>query len=269
MGQQQNLIPFLKWPGGKRWLFNNSFVERLPPFERYIEPFLGGGAGFFTLQPRRAILSDINPELINVYRQIRDAPKAIAIGLQQLQERHSKEHYYGVRKLVPKDDLQKAVRTLYLNRTCWNGLYRLNRRGQFNVPIGTKNSVVLKSDNFSAASDILKNAILQVSDFSDTIREAGDGDLVFIDPPYTVSHNNNGFIKYNESIFSWDDQQRLRISAFEARDRGAQVLMTNADHDSVRDLYGSAKRLTSVERSSVLSGTAAFRTKTTELLIEL
>ena len=121
--------PFLKWAGGKRWLFNSDFVAQLPAFERYIEPFLGGGAGFFSLKPKRAILADVNPELINLYQQIRAHPCLIKEGVLDFHQRHSAEFYYETRANLPRDPLARALRMLYLNRACWNGLYRLNRGG--------------------------------------------------------------------------------------------------------------------------------------------
>ncbi|CAN5117933.1 hypothetical protein BH09PSE3_BH09PSE3_20120 [soil metagenome] len=213
--------PFLKWAGGKRWLFNSQFVEHLPNYKRYLEPFLGGAAGFFRLNPTSAVLSDVNPELINLYTQVRDHPLCIQAGMADLHGRHSAELFYEMRADIPTSPLDQAIRMLYLNRTCWNGLYRLNLSGKFNVPIGTKDQVVLDTDDFNQASARLKNASLLNADFEIVMNMAGEDDLVFVDPPYTVKHNMNGFVKYNESIFTWADQVRLRDAAARAAKRGA------------------------------------------------
>lgn len=263
------LVPFLKWAGGKRWLFTEAFVSNLPRYDRYVEPFVGGGAGFFALSPRAALLADVNNELINLYQQIRDQPAAIARGIEELQRKHSHEFYYELRSSLPQDKLSRALRTLYLNRACWNGLYRLNRNGQFNVPKGTKERVILDSDDFGQAAKLLAVADLKVSDFESTLNDVGAGDLVFIDPPYTVKHNMNGFVKYNESIFTWEDQRRLQDCAMSAARRGANVIVTNADHESIRELYKSAKEMQPVHRASVLAANPNFRSRTTELLIHL
>ncbi|RYG88013.1 MAG: Dam family site-specific DNA-(adenine-N6)-methyltransferase [Alphaproteobacteria bacterium] len=259
--------PFLKWAGGKRWLFTDEFIKGLPPFDRYCEPFLGGGAGFFRLAPIRADLSDVNVELINLYKQIRDNPIDFGAALKSFHQQHSKDFYYLVRSSKFEPDLMGAVRTLYLNRTCWNGLYRVNQRGEFNVPIGTKTSIFDEREDFEAISETLQRTTLNVSDFEAAIDRCGEGDLAFVDPPYTVRHNMNGFVKYNEAIFSWADQERLARAIKRAASRGTRVILTNADHPSVRELYDEIGTIQSIARSSVISGSVKGRSKTTELLV--
>ena len=158
---------------------------------------------------------------------------------------------------------------LYLNRVCFNGIYRVNRRGEFNVPVGTKTRVVLPTDDFPAASRLLGKAEIVQGGFSTVIRNAGDGDFVFSDPPYTVRHNNNGFIKYNEILFSWLDQVSLADELIGAKERGARILCTNANHASVRELYeGKGFKLSVVSRYSSISASAAKRGYYEELLIQ-
>ncbi|MBJ6134971.1 Dam family site-specific DNA-(adenine-N6)-methyltransferase [Ochrobactrum sp. Q0168] len=263
------MLPFLKWAGGKRWLFNDNFIKTLPKFERYIEPFLGGGAGFFALEPNAALISDVNSELINLYENVRDNPAGIIQLLQDHQANHSKDYYYYIRQQVPVSSLESAARMLYLNRTCWNGLYRLNQRGEFNVPIGSKTAVLLPSDDFFRASSILKQAEIIQGDFEKVLSRAGSGDLVFIDPPYTVAHNMNGFVKYNEKIFTWSDQIRLKKSIESAAARGASIILSNANHISVAELYGDLGTKSEVSRHSVISGSSAFRGTTTELIVRV
>lgn len=263
---EARLIPFLKWAGGKRWLVANHADIFPQEFERYIEPFLGSGAVYFHLRPGRAILTDVNSDLINAYQVVRDKWKRLKGALARHQELHSDDYFYEMRAVSPRGDVDRAARFLYLNRTCWNGLYRVNRRGEFNVPRGTKNSVILDSDDFEALSDSLKETTLSVSDFEVSIDLAGEGDLLFVDPPYTVKHNNNGFVKYNDKIFSWEDQVRLRDALVRANGRGAMIVMTNANHESVRGLY-EGFNLYALSRQSVLAGLVAGRGATEELLV--
>ncbi len=260
------MVPFLKWAGGKRWLFTPEFINMLPKHNRYIEPFLGGGAGFFALEPGKAILSDVNPELIELYEAVRDNPVGLRRQIAIHQAEHSKDYYYMIRRSRPNTKVRRAARTLYLNRTCWNGLYRRNLNGEFNVPIGTKNTVILDTDDFDYASNLLLTASLKSTDFEETISQAVEGDLLFVDPPYTVKHNMNGFVKYNEKIFSWADQVRLKEALLNASERGASIIVTNADHQSTRELYNDSFYYRPVRRASVLSGKPSGRGATTEAL---
>jgi DNA adenine methylase len=258
--------PFLKWAGGKRWLAASYALPASSTFVRYIEPFLGGGAVFFALSPERSLLSDVNSELIGLYHVVRDDPERLKRILDLHQALHSPDHYYATRAEVPTTAVERAARMLYLNRTCWNGLYRVNTKGQFNVPIGTKNLVTTGSEDFKSIAMLLSKADIRNSDFEATIEEAKSGDFLFVDPPYTVKHNMNGFVKYNENIFSWADQIRLCDSVKSAAKRGAAVMITNADHESVRELYKSDFTYSSLTRSSVLSGLSSGRGSTTEAL---
>lgn len=262
------MLPFLKWAGGKRWLVQSGQLEIPHRYERFIEPFLGGGAVFFSLAPKRALLSDVNLELIELYETVRDEPERLRIILEWHQEKHSPTHYYAIRNRRYRDKTWRAARTLYLNRTCWNGLYRLNRRGEFNVPIGTKSQILLE-ESFDAAAELLRGADLRCSDFEDSVNEAASGDLLFVDPPYTAKHNFNGFLKYNESIFSWDDQIRLRDACLRAANRGAYVIVTNADHESLRTLYSGHAAYEPLVRQSVLAANSQHRCRTTEALFVL
>lgn len=261
-------IPFLKWAGGKRWLA--AYVSELLPshFENYIEPFLGSAAMFGAIKPTRALLSDVNEELINTYLQVCDDPAGIEAALQELQGLHSDLYYYAKRAESPTRPLERAARFIYLNRTCFNGIYRVNQRGQFNVPRGTKNSVVLPNDDFASAAQILARAKIACQDFEVTISKAQKGDLVFCDPPYTVAHNNNGFVRYNEQMFSWNDQVRLKEALVQASSRGALVLLTNAAHESIRSLYEpSGFTCIRIGRQSVIGGGNQYRGSYAEYLI--
>ena len=259
------IVPPLKWAGGKRWFVSNYHHLLPKKFNRYIEPFLGSGAVFFSMQPKSALISDLNPELINLYETIRDEPKRLERKLKEHQRRHCVDYYYEMRSLQPRNNVTTAARTLYLNRTCWNGLYRVNLKGEFNVPKGTKDTVVLLTDNFVKVSEALHAAEIKCQDFEATIDSAGDGDFLFVDPPYTVAHNNNGFIKYNQNLFKWEDQLRLRDSLERAVVRGAYVLVTNAAHKSVIDIYHNFNQVV-IDRAGVIAGAASARGNFQELV---
>lgn len=262
--RNHKLQPFIKWAGGKRWLINDPSFD-IPAYTgNYIEPFLGGGAVFFHIKPEKSLISDVNPRLIEVYHAIQTCWEAVENELRRLQRLHSKDFYYAERARKRKKIHTRAAQFLYLNRTCFNGLYRENLKGEFNVPIGTKSKIISDSENFSEISGALQGADIRVADFEETIRSAGAGDLIFADPPYTTSHNLNGFLKYNQNIFSWEDQIRLKDSIVAAVGRGAKAILTNADHDSIHKLYGNAGEYRPVGRSSVMAGKALHRIKTTE-----
>lgn len=268
-GSKENTCPspFLKWAGGKRWLVQNHRYLFETSYERYIEPFLGSAAVFFYMQPKRAILSDRNECLIDTYRSIKDDWESLYSRLVQHHAHHSKEYYYQIRSKEYEQKVDQAAQFIYLNRTCWNGLYRVNQSGRFNVPIGTKSSVILPTDDFESISTVLSGVDLLATDFETTISNAGKNDFLFVDPPYTVKHNNNGFVKYNQTLFSWDDQIRLCESLVDAKNRGAKIVVTNADHESIRKLYKKDFKIAKVERLSIISGKSEARGRVSELVI--
>lgn len=267
---EEALSPFLKWAGGKRW-FVRRHADLFPAtYNRYFEPFLGGGAVYFHLRPQQAVLNDINPEVIAAYQAIKEHWVGLRKSLAYHQRCHDADddYYYAVRARTPATLVQQASRMIYLNRTCFNGIYRVNRQGKFNVPRGSKDSVLMDTDNFKSMATLLASADLRVGDFEDVINEAGEDDLIFADPPYTVRHNLNGFVKYNEVLFSWADQERLARALKRAAARGAKVLATNANHHSVRSLYESWDFLArSVSRFSQISADGASRKQFEELII--
>lgn len=270
VNDQTKLLPFLKWAGGKRW-----FVEKhrnlIPAsFNVYIEPFLGAGAMFFALSPKTAILSDLNPDLINLYRVVRDQPSKLQNAISRYQKKHSEEFYYEERGKCYRSNLKRGAQMLYLNRTCFNGLYRVNLSGKFNVPIGSKTNVVMETDNFFSASEALGSKVeLQCSDFEIVIDRAEQGDFLFVDPPYTVKHNYNNFLKYNDQIFSWDDQLRLANALRRASSRDVKILALNAHHEAVIDLYKDLGETHTVSRSSVIAGKSNARGNYEELAVTI
>ena len=265
---ESDLLPFLKWPGGKRW-FVGKHLSEVPSFGgTYFEPFLGSASLFFALRPPKAILSDMNGELVNVYRVMKSRPHKLFSLLQGHASKHSEQHYYSIRADVPKSTIEKAARFLYLNRSCFNGIYRVNARGEFNVPKGSKEKIILDGDDFGAISKQLRASEICVSDFEAIIDQAQGNDLIFADPPYTVRHNNNGFRSYNEKLFSWQDQERLAASLERATKRGAKVIATNANHASVKELFESHGFVTHpTSRFSSISGKGGARKMYEELII--
>lgn len=259
--------PFLKWLGGKRWLM--PFLEaRLSyaKYSRYIEPFLGGGAPFFYIGLKPALLSDINGQLINAYIQVRDNPDEIIRRLRLIPV--SAQTYHRMRILAPTSPIVRAVRFLYLNRTAFNGVYRVNRRGDFNVPFGRyrRGTKILWEQNLIVdASQALEGAHIFCSDFETPVNSAKDGDLLYCDPTYTTMHDNNGFRKYNEICFSWADQERLASACHRATARGAKVVVSNAYHHDIRNLYYGFEAIV-VRRNSVLCADSAKRRSVKEYL---
>jgi DNA adenine methylase len=223
---------------------------------------------FFHLKPARALLGDINAELVNVYKAIKDNWVGLEDLLREHHGRHGFRYYYRIRDMELRAPLSRAAQFLYLNRTCFNGIYRVNLDGKFNVPKGTKDKVLVDTDNFIEISRCLTNAELRASDFESLVDDARKGDFLFADPPYTVRHNINGFLKYNETLFSWADQERLATALARARKRGVTIVGTNANHKSVRELYKDhGFRLSVVSRYSSISASSESRRQFDELLI--
>ncbi len=251
--------PILRWAGGKTWLLKGLHRFLPATFNDYHEPFVGGGSVFFNMQPGgKSYLSDSNADLITAYCELRDHLDSVIHKLKQFQ--NTQESYYQIRDTKFFLPAERAAQFIYLNRTCFNGLYRVNLKGEFNVPYGFKSyKQLFDFDRLRRFSERLKSAILRCGDFQDSIQNVNKGDLVFLDPPYTVSHIKNGFIKYNEKLFSWVDQKRLASFIEEIRRRGAYYILTNAKHDSIQKLFGRIDTPTSVWRASVIGGKLARR----------
>lgn len=263
----EKVAPFLRWAGGKRWLVQ-YLVDLLGElqFGTYHEPFLGGAAVFFGLDiPGRANLSDVNSDLIATYEQVRACPADVAALLKQHHNRV--DHYYKVRAHTPDDPTARAARFIYLNHTSFNGIYRVNLDGMYNVPFGNRdNPIIPTTAHLEAAARRLAQAELRVEDFETAIQRVKPRDLVFLDPPYTVAHNLNGFIKYNQRLFSFEDQRRLNTALSVIRDVGAFYVLTNAAHESISTLFTSTDRQLLLSRRNVIGGKNAKRGSATEFL---
>ena len=237
--------PFLKWAGGKTQLLSH-YAPHLP--DRidgvYHEPFIGGGAMFFHLKPTVAVLSDINSRLINCYRAVRDVPEEL-IGLLKLHEQmNSEEHFYGQRSLCPIEiysfDLQDAARFIYLNRTCFNGLYRVNSKGEFNVSYGKyKSPNICDAENLRLCSKALQGVPLHWQSWEDSLCLVRSNAFVFMDPPYfPIAEQKTNFNSYAKP-FTADDHRCLADWAHDLVEFGSQVLIANADTQEARHLYDS------------------------------
>lgn len=250
--------PFLRWAGGKTWLtdFVLSLTKDLE-INRYYEPFLGGGAVFFALKPQNAILSDANAELISTYITLREKPEEVISMLKTF--RNESECYYRVRSDVREDDVYMCARFIFLNQTSYNGLYRVNTAGKYNVPFGHRKIDFIKEDYLRHVSQLLQSVVLRCSDFESSEREIQASDLVFLDPPYTVSHNQNGFIKYNQHLFSLDDQYRLKTFIDHIKEQGAYYILTNAAHDTIREIFDDGDVMYTRNRHSTIGGNQARR----------
>ena len=230
----------------------------------YYEPFLGGGSLFFAVQPERAVLSDINERLVETYEALRDHPSELIYILGNWSNSESK--YYFIRNREFPTKVYRAAQFIYLNRTCWNGLYRENRSGKFNVPFGNNGRQIFDAEHLLETSAALRTCRLMCGDFFTIVNSAKENDLVYFDPPYTTRHSQNGFLQYNKRLFSWEDQVRLGKAAVNLANEGCTVIVSNASYEPILSLYPGFYYET-VSRSSVLAADPKYRQVTTEFLI--
>lgn len=239
--------PVLKWAGGKRQLLKEITKHIPEDFSTYYEPFLGGGAVLFQLQPSRAVINDINEELINVYMVIRDQVEELIEELKKHKERNNKEYYYKIRELDRDaekyrqlSNMQKAARTIYLNKTCYNGLFRVNSKGQFNVPYGRyKKPDIVNETTLRAVSDYLNKADITImcGDFEEAVKEAEEGSFVYFDPPYDPISTTSNFTAYSAESFNREEQIRLKRLCDKLNEKGVKFLLSNSATDFILDLY--------------------------------
>ena len=264
--------PLLKWAGGKR-----SLVERIQSFfpddhlERsYHEPFMGGGAVFFSLEPVRGSVNDINPRLMNFYRVVRDRPEElieVASGY-----RYEKEEYYSLRSRFntrPADPVEDAALLLYLNKTGYNGLYRVNSKGEFNVPFGRyKDPAIVHPERIMKAGRLLRGVDIRCGDFLYLLETAEAGDMCYFDPPYMPVSRTAHFTDYSAGGFTEEDQRRLRDACVELDSRGVVFVQSNSDTELVRSLYnGIGFELVSLRTLRMISSKVSSRSKGYDLLI--
>ncbi|MDR6458967.1 DNA adenine methylase [Chryseobacterium vietnamense] len=266
VGKEKKINPFLRWAGGKRWFLKElDKLVTIENFGNYHEPFVGGGSVYFHFNPQNAIISDSNEELINTYINVRDNIDDVIIFLKEF--KNTEEFYYSIRKTKFNDEIMEAAKFIYLNQTSFNGIFRVNSKGEYNVPYGHRDKYKFDYENLCEVNISLQGTVVECCDFDSSIENIQKGDLVFLDPPYTVAHNNNGFIQYNQKIFSLEDQYRLAKFINELKEIGAFYIMTNAAHNSIKDIFNNGDRMFELNRSSLIGGRNAIRGKYSELIL--
>lgn len=271
--------PFVKWAGGKRQLLPLITLHLPKKFERYFEPFLGGGAVFFNLvskdTPAKWFISDLNYDLILSYITIRDRVTELISALESHSASYFKNpstYYYKVREDSPKGVIEKVSRLILLNKTCFNGLYRVNSKGKFNVPLGKYvNPNIVNKENLLAISGILaaKDISIKCQDFEDALKNASSGDFVYLDPPYQPVSATANFTSYTESDFDYSDQRRLYLK-FKALDkRGVKVLLSNSRSNAILQLFEEfSDGIVEINAKRFINSVSHRRTGHSELLIK-
>lgn len=266
--------PFIKWAGGKSRLIE-QYKPFLPTtFDRYHEPFLGGAALFFHLAPqlhaqgKKAYLSDLNPELVNVYQCVRDRVEALIKTLANHQEKHSKTYYYAIRAELKTEPVARAARFIYLNKTCYNGLYRENSKGLFNVPIGRyKNPNICAPELLRPASAALQIAEISERPFAKVLDYATNSrDFVYFDPPYHPLSETSKFTAYSRYRFAAEEQASLRDIIIQLAAQNVQVLASNSDCPFIRELYADFQ-VETITAARSINSKASKRGKITEVLL--
>ena len=269
--QNKETYPLVKWVGGKRQLMPELLKNMPISFKRYFEPFIGGGALFFELQPYNAYISDMNEELINLYCVVRDNVFELITDLNK--HKITKEYYIKIRNLDRTSkykkltNVQRASRFIYLNRTCFNGLYRVNSKGEFNVPFGNyKNPKIIDVDNLLNCSSLLKNTEIKHADFSAILECAQKGDFVYFDPPYVPLNETSSFTSYTKNGFDMEMQIKLNEVCNELNSMGVKFMLSNSDTTVINELY-SNYRIEKVLASRQVNANAEGRGKITEVLV--
>ena len=263
--------PFVKWAGGKTQLLL-ELTSRVPrTFQRYYEPFLGGGALFFSLQPENAFLSDVNAELINVYKVVKNNVEKLIASLTQ--HVYQESYFYNIREAdrtveyTTWDNVQKASRLIYLNKTCFNGLYRVNSKGQFNAPFGDyKNPKICDSENLRACSKVLQSVTLTSSSYICIEKHVNQGDFVYFDPPYAPVSTTSNFTNYSKNGFSEENQETLRDLCVKLDKKGVFWMLSNSAVPLILDLY-SDYNIEMVEASRAINSKAGKRGKIKEVIV--
>jgi len=261
--------PLLRWAGGKRWL-SKKLLKMLPlSINNYYEPFCGSAASFYAINEKligkKVFLSDTNSELINFYNILKTEPRKMVKYLHKYE--NTEEFYYKIRSKKARNEIEAASIFYYLNRTSFNGIYRVNLNGVYNVPYGFKTyDNLFHEDLILKHSELLTNVDFVHSDFSWIEKKVKKNDFVFIDPPYTVSHNINGFIKYNKKLFSLEDQERLKTVIDFIDRKGAHYLLTNAHHEVVHKIFSPKSKIIEIKRYTSISGAKDGRKQTMEYI---
>ena len=276
---QHNVLaqPFLKWAGGKRQLLPTLKQFQPRKYTQYYEPFVGAGAVLFSLQPQKCVINDTNTELINCYRVIKENPEELLALCQQHQEQNSKEYYYKLREQDRSNDfknlaaVERAARIIYLNKTCFNGLFRVNSSGQFNVPYGNySNPIIADPDVIRAVSAYLNQSKVEIleGDFEQAVARAKKGAFIYFDPPYHPLSETSSFTGYSRDGFGEEEQKRLKKVCDELADKGCQVLVSNSATSFIRDLYDDLRyKIEAVKANRAINAVGSKRGRINELLV--
>jgi len=271
--------PFVKWAGGKRQLIPILHQNLPESFGTYYEPFLGGGALLFHIltdkNDQKCSISDLNSDLVLAYTTIRDRIDALISSLKSHEKNYqkdSKSYYYSVRESNPRNEVEKTSRLIFLNRTCFNGLYRVNSKGKFNVPLGKyTNPNIVNDENLRAVSSILQTSRISIKcrDFESVLRDAKKGDLVYFDPPYQPVSSTANFTSYTRKDFTYDDLTRLAELCLKLDSKGCNVLLSNSDSKEVSDIFAkNTWKITRIEANRSINSNSKKRTGHFELLIK-
>ncbi len=271
--------PFVKWAGGKRQLIPEIEKHLPEKFSSYYEPFLGGGALLFHLLSEnknlKGYVSDLNSDLILAYVTIRDNLDGLLKSLQKHSDNYfsdSKSYYYLIRETNPKNQIEKVSRLLFLNRTCFNGLYRVNSKGKFNVPLGRySNPNIVQEENLHSVNEFLNQnkIIIKCQDFSPTVEKVKKGDFVYFDPPYQPVSKTANFTSYTNSNFGLNDLKRLAKVSNQLTKKGVNVLLSNSSSKHVCDLFSSKYwKIIKIEANRAINSDSNKRTGHSELLIK-
>ncbi|HEY9775750.1 MAG TPA: DNA adenine methylase [Planktothrix sp.] len=270
-GSKESASPFLKWAGGKGQLLRQFEAYYPAKMGRYLEPFIGGGAVFFDMAAKNdelsATISDANPDLINCYSVVRDHVEELIEALKK--HRNDKHYYYSVRSQDARTlcNIERAARLIYLNKTCFNGLYRVNRSGQFNVPFGKyKNPKIADEANLRLVSQVLQRATIQCGPFERILEQTRAGDFVYLDPPYQPISATSSFTSYTARAFGAKDQERLSEFVKQLDKRGCYVMVSNSDNQFIEEIY-SGFHIHRVSANRAINCKASGRGRITELLI--
>lgn len=275
MSKNLLLSPILKWVGGKRQLLSEIIPLIDESCDNYVEPFIGGGAVLFRLQPKKAIINDYNTELINVYRTVRDDLDGLVALLKKHEKYNSSDYYYEVRALDRTPDFdkmsnsEKAARIIYLNKTCYNGLYRVNSLGQFNSPYGKyKNPNIVNEVVLRAISKYLNGNEISIrsGDYKDVLNDIEKNSFVYLDPPYMPISSSSSFTGYTEGGFGYDKQVELKEECDKLNSKGVHFLQSNSDCEEIRELY-KAYRIKVVKANRAINSDAKKRGQINEVLI--
>ncbi len=264
--------PIVKWVGGKTKLLGELLARMPERYGRYYEPFAGGAALFFRLAPRRAVLADSNPDLIGLYTVVRSDVNAVIRRLQAHRDQHDDAYYYEMRARWNDRDTswstpERAAAFIYLNKTCFNGLWRVNRAGAFNVPIGRyTDPPICVPEALRAAQHVLSHAEIRRADYRTAVRDAKAGDFLYFDPPYDPVTTTANFTSYTADSFGPDEQRALADTARELVARGCQVMLSNSDTPFIRSLY-KGFRVDRVKCPRAINSNAAKRGDVDELII--